>query len=365
MRYDLEEPERIEARRPPERPQERPPDSTPALLGLASAIGNRAFSDLVSAQDRKSVGGVASEDELEDSRSALIQRSNGGGAAPAPAGPAAAAAPAAAVAATFGNVRASSTPVGMPDRIPPRVDTPVAFTVSGWSPPLAPVTLSIENAGGANGEGTIDGAPTIDVTTGATVNVRGTVQTAPGNGGNLRLAASIGGSVIARSPGFSVSSVPQNYTDTFDSLLTGARRGFVVQDGWESDSGVFGDLDETEISEEVEVTTANGCFAGMGGSVSGYLPGNVLTKDTHSTPTAALTSPGVRIAQQTCKFKDKRSGAADIPMKDSGFRLTRTVFRFLMIGPLRITTEKVGAATTANGVPSAAGVCSVSQTQWV
>jgi peptidoglycan hydrolase-like protein with peptidoglycan-binding domain len=252
------------------------------------------------------------------------------------------------------HIRAPSTPgVMAEDRIPPRVDTDVQVNVAGLGPPLLPVTLSVAGSGGANGDVTIDGAPSLEIFGPVTVHLRGTTQTAPGNGGNLQLVATQGGVELGRSAGFSVSSVPQRYTDVFLSDLTGASRGFVVQDGWESDSGSFADLDGTEISEEVEVTQATGCFAGLGGNVSGYLPGDSLTQDTHSSATATLTSPGRRIAQQTSKFRDHRAGAADIPMRDAGYLIDRRVVR--VGGVLRFVITKSGKATTANGTPSGQG----------
>ena len=253
-------------------------------------------------------------------------------------------------------VNATSTPELMgADRIPPRVDTPATVGVSGLAPAAAAVTLSIDGASAANGTATIDGAATKNLRVGATVNLRGGTQTGVGNAGKLRLVASQGGVEIARSAPFSVSAVPQFYTDAFVNDLAGANRGVVVQDGWESDSGNVADLDQADISEQVEVTTATGCFAAGGGlgNVSGYLPANAFTQDSHSWGRAALTAAGHRVAQQTCMFRDKRTGVADIPMRDSGYVLDR---RNVPAGPgFRFFISKIGTATTANGVPSGAG----------
>ena len=129
--------------------------------------------------------------------------------------------------------------------------------------------------------------------------------------------ATQGATRLAESGAFSVSSIPQNYTDTFVSLVTGVSRGFVVQDGWSSDSGTFGDLDQTEISEQVAYGAGTGCFTGGVGSNSGYLPGNSLTSDTHSWSVADLTSAGKLTAKQACMFKDNRTGSTDIAMTRS------------------------------------------------
>jgi hypothetical protein len=71
----------------------------------------------------------------------------------------------------------------MPDRIPPRVDTPVDVTIAGLAVPMRDVTLSIAGAGGGNGTATINGAATADLGASATVNLRGVVQTTPGKAG--------------------------------------------------------------------------------------------------------------------------------------------------------------------------------------
>jgi hypothetical protein len=232
---------------------------------------------------------------------------------------------------------------------------------------MAPVTLSIEGASGTNGTVTIDGGATADVTSDTTVQLRGGTQTAVGSAGNLHLVADMGtgpGARLATSNAFSVSAIPQNYSDTFVSVLTGNRRGIVVQDGWESDSGTFADLDKTEQSERVEHKSSSGSLAGFASNNSGYLPGDVLTTDTHSVGTARLTGTGDAFTHQTTMFKDNRTGAVDIPMTNSGFHLTRTVFRtFPIIGKLQITTSKQGGAADARGIPSAAGSANVTKTQ--
>lgn len=263
-----------------------------------------------------------------------------------------------------GRIRAASTPETMlQDRIPPRVDTPVELTVTGFTTPMAPLTLSIAGASAANGTATINGGATHNVTASGAVLLQGGTQTSPGNGGNLNLVATQGTTEIARSAPFSVSAVPQFYTDTFSSELTGTDRGFVVQDGWESDSGAIGDLDQADISEQVEVTTSTGCFAGVPGGVSSYLPADTPTLDTHRTATALLTSPGRRITEQTSMFRDKRSGAVDIPMRNSGFELDRRCPS--AGGGFRLITTKKGKATTANGVPSGQGEGTITRNQAV
>ena len=129
---------------------------------------------------------------------------------------------------------------------------------------------------------TTNGAASASLVATANVTLKGTAQTSVGSGGNLKLTAKQGGAVLATSAGFSVSAIPRDYTDTFVSLVTGARRGFVVQDGWKSDSasGSITDLDGAEISEMVEYQLpGTGCFDAAGaGANSGYLAANSLTR---------------------------------------------------------------------------------------
>lgn len=350
----------------------------PAALHLASLIGNQAFASLVSPRtaDMKTVDGGVEDDGMSevDARVPSLQRqpdetvagdpstadpAAGDGGAPAGNG----GAPAAAVTVTLpAHVRGGASPAAMADRIPPRVTTVAHVDISGLKPGDPPVKLSVAGAGGGNGTVTIDGSATKSLSASADVNLMGVAQTDSGKGGALRLAAKRGGSELATSGGFSVSSIPQNYTDTFVRLVTGAKRGVVVQDGWESDSGVVADLNETEIAEQVEVTAATGCFAGLGKINSGYLPGDKFSKDTHSSAVAALTKPGNKVAAQTCMFKDKRAGSTDIPMTKSGYTIVRDVSA-KDAGGLSFHITKNGAATTANGVTSGAGSGSIDKTQ--
>jgi hypothetical protein len=253
----------------------------------------------------------------------------------------------------------------VPDRIPPRVDTPVTLTFSGTPDVSAPVEVRVEGGGGANGAATINGGTSHNfaVTGAQTINLRGTTQTAPGSAGNLRLVARQRGTELARSSGFSVSSIPQNVNFAFSSPITGTNRGFVALGTWQSDSGNITDLDQTDISERVQISTATGSLAGVTLTTSGYLGvGTTSLLDTHSVgPTSVLTSAGNLILEQTQMFKDLRAGAVDIPVTNSGFRIAHLVFPkpgtgFLGIGvSFQVLSMKFGAATTALGVRSGAG----------
>jgi hypothetical protein len=261
------------------------------------------------------------------------------------------------------NIRASNTPTGVVDRIPPRVDTPVKVTIT---PDLGTsgqkVTLAKLNANATNGDFTIGGGSTQDLTTTTTVNIRGTVQTAPtggtggGNSGNLKVVAQMGGQNTAQSNGFSVAAIPVSFSTAFAANInTGTAVGLQVTNSWTSDSGVLGDLDAVQRSEQIDVVTATGVFSGTGGQVSGFFPATVgsLT-DSHSTPNAVLTGNGTRIANQTFIFNDLRTGATNASCPNSGFIITRTA-TLNADGSVTFVTNKHGAATTANGHSSQAG----------
>lgn len=303
----------------------------------------------------------------ERSRGVTFQSDRDGGVAdsgPAPYGPAPAPAPAPAVPSSPPisipapvvtmptHIRGAASPTAMTDRIPPRVDTPAAVGITGLT---RGITLSIEGSGGNNGSATIDGAATANLVSGATVQLRGVDQTVPGNAGSLRLAAHQGTTLMARSAPFSVAAIPQNWTITFDSMRTGADRGIVVNDAWESDSGVVADLDEAEISEEVQNDPGTGIFARIRLSTSGFLPADVFSSDSHGSPTAGITGPGSIVLRQTSQFNDRRSGSTNIPMKNSGYSIRHVAFRLPVSGTLMFMSSKVGAAVTANGVASGAG----------
>jgi len=219
--------------------------------------------------------------------------------------------------------------------------------------------------GSGNGSATINGMATVDLGASATVQLRGVDQTDPGKAGNLKLVASHGGTRLAASAGFSVSSIPQNFSVTFNSQIsTATMRGLRVNNHWQSDSNDITDLDQAERSEQVEYGAATGIWAGVvGGDNSGYLPANNQPLvDSHGTPLARFTGPGSRIAEQVFTFNDKRTGATDIAATNAGFRLTRTAVTNAD-GKIEFTVDKRGAATTAKGFSSAAGSGSVTKTQ--
>jgi len=277
--------------------------------------------------------------------------------------------PAAAPAVDIGNVNADSTPAGMPDRLPPRVDTDVDVKVSGHLADMNNVQFSVEGGSAANGEATVNGAASATQNSDGTLRIKGTTQTSPGSAGNLTVVAKQDGNVLATSNTFSVSSIPQNFSSAFNELLnTGANWGVKVDNSWESDSGNTADLDEAERSESVESKSADGVFSAVALNAhnSGYRPGDVLPRsDSHTLGPVdtlrRLHGNGTIVSEQAFMFWDKRTGATDITATNSGFRITKEL-AYDAAGPTTtLTTTKEGADVDANGNRTGAGAGRVSE----
>ncbi|MBN9385059.1 MAG: DUF4157 domain-containing protein [Chitinophagaceae bacterium] len=274
-----------------------------------------------------------------------------------PATPATPAAPAAAVNVTIPKIRAASTPAAMTvDRIPPRVDTPVAVGIAGSASPAPAVTFSIDGAGGGNGTATINGANTATLTASGTLQLRGVDQTDPGKAGNLKLVARQGTTVLASSSGFTISAVPQNWsTSLVNSITDPDAIGMIAKNCWESDSKDVNDLDKVKRKEQVEVTTKTGPWAGATQGTSSWKDATMgCIFDQHQdSPRAGFRMLGSKIANQVFVFKCERTGVTDIPATNSGLLITRQVTSG---GPgvFKYDISKVGTAVTANGFSSAA-----------
>lgn len=254
------------------------------------------------------------------------------------------------------HVRSASTPAGMPDRIPPRVDTPATVGVTGWHAPWQVVRFSVEGAGGGNGSVTINGANSVDLVASATIQLRGVNQTAPGNAGNLRLVAHQGTVRVAQSSGFTVSSVPQNWSTSLVRSFTGpAAIGMVALNSWQSDSGNVADLDEVRRKEQVQVTTKTGPYAGAVQGVSSWRDATLGAIHDHhrDSPRASFRALGSKIAKQVFIFKCARTAVTDIPARNSGLVITRNITSG-GTGIFNYDISKVGTAVTANGFASAA-----------
>ncbi len=347
----------------------RPPtlisrQATHPLLHLQRSIGNRALQRMMDAEEPVNAAREEAQGAPELIVPGMVQSLDNEDNPPAtttppaqPAQPAQPPQPAVPLSVTVPtHIRAASTPSGVPDRIPPRVDTPAAIGISGWQSSHGPITLSIAGAGGGNGTLTINAANSVDLTASATVQLRGVNQTSPGNAGNLRLVAHQGGTQVAQSNSFSVSSVPQNWSTSYVSSFTGPGDiGMVARNAWESDSGNVADLDEVRRKEQVEVTTATGPYAGATQGVSSWRDATLgAIHDNHrDAPRSAFRAAGSKIAKQVFIFKCDRTGVTDIPATNSGLLISR-VITDAGGGVFNYDISKVGQGVTANGFTSAA-----------
>lgn len=268
---------------------------------------------------------------------------------------------------TIGNVlrgnpyiAASAPAAGMPDSVPPRKTYQVVVTVtpSLESCPGQHIDLSIINGSADNGTATVSPA---QITKTTTVTVTGVDQTKPGHAGQLKIRAKLDGSTVkADSAGFSVCAHPVNYRDTFAGDIDEPDIvGVVVQDGWDSDSGTFGDLNEAKDSEVVEYDApTNPPYAGVGAAKNSlYQAANELTQDTHSIarPLAGPAAEWER--RQVCIFKCHRCGAVDKDHPNSGFKIVHEVFK--VGAQWKHKVKKTGAKVTAKGYTSEAGTAAV------
>jgi hypothetical protein len=240
------------------------------------------------------------------------------------------------------NIRGWQSPYGTPDRIPPRTPTAVDVGIEGWSTPMAPITLTIEGAGGGNGTVTIDGGATAEVSTSTTVELRGQDQTEVGQAEGLRLAAYQGPTRLSASEPFSVAAWPIGARFLFVGIMSpeiiegiptwGAKYALEPI----SDSGALTDCNETQITENVLVHSESGIWVGAFHRQSDFLPTR-LQLDHHGigNRTAAEMIKGIETAgvaesstvyHQFYRFSCARSG---IPadrnggpkVPNSGFRI--------------------------------------------
>ncbi len=280
-------------------------------------------------------------------------------------------------------IRNTDTPAGVPDRIPPYVNTPITVTVNpnlGASGQV--VTLANLNTSGfPNGDFTIDGNKSEDLTASTTVNLQGTLQTTPtpppggGNAGKLNLAILLGGQNAGQSSGFSIAAIPISMTTSnpqkaVNVMLNGQGplTGMTVDFVFNSDSGPSiynnnnsnNDLTICEWVEQVQIVSSSGSLK------IGVEPGLMLqncigsTTDHHFTPSQLLgpgASPGASTTNQVYIFSSLRLGVTNIPVPNSGYQIIRNLDQ-ASDGTWHITVSKVGAMVTANGFTSAAGLTS-------
>jgi hypothetical protein len=283
----------------------------------------------------------------------------------APAGSGGPAAPAPGVTATIAGVTFGSSA----NRIPPTQTATAAVTVTGL-PAGGSVNIDVEGSGGGNGTATITAGAVL--TGSGSVTVRGDDQTARGNAGKLNLRATVGSTVVGRSPGFTVAAWPTNFAISRNADVDdGKEVGVAVNTGWISDgSGSRKELKETEYIERVDIarrdnppfTTPGPTSATYG--TSGFIAGNsAFIVDTHTRlrsiiDTHAL-STGVftQVYRQNFLFNDYRTGVTNMVVPNSGFTITHSVYVLGSPGKniSAHDTVKTGAAVSVEGRAATAG----------
>jgi hypothetical protein len=242
-------------------------------------------------------------------------------------------------------------------------------TVTGL-PAGGSVDIDVEGSGGGNGTAGVTAGAVL--TGSGSVTVRGDNQTAPGNAGKLSLRAKVGGTVVGRSPGFTVAAWPVNFvTSRLADIDTGSAVGVRVQNAWSSDGSALAELDEVERTERVDIrsrdnppfTSGTGTSATIG--TSGFIAGTASpTTDTHSYSKASISTGGLAagtytlVYQQNFLFNDRRTGVANQVVQNSGFTITHTVkiLDLPIIGrSVGHLTVKTGAAVTVEGRATTAG----------
>lgn len=258
-------------------------------------------------------------------------------------------------------VRNVDTPDAMPDRIPPRVDTPLKIKLS---PDLGDsgqvVTLVVPKSNGVFGTvnfGQAGGVATatIDLTASGTINIQGGTQTSVGRtpgifAGKLQLTARVHGEdTSAATPGFSVAAIPVNWSENSlgkaGLITTGLTRGINVRCHWQSDSGKLADLSEVKIRESLS-SVATGSFVGEPFEQSDYksaTPGRDI--DHHYQGVFLIGGEESQIDyDQLNFFRDNRTGVRDIVIENAGYHITQN--STVVNGVWFLRTTKIGAKAT-------------------
>jgi hypothetical protein len=266
---------------------------------------------------------------------------------------------------TIGNV----TFLGSNDRVAPTKTTTVPVTVSGLAPGGS-VVLDVEGSGGPNGSATITAGASL--TGSGSVSVRGGTQTTPGNAGNLSIRARIGGTLVGRSPGFTVAAWPTDFSISRNAdVFSATEVGLDVNISCTSDGGSLSQLNEAEHSEQVDLASRDnppwtivGAVTGGPGGTSGFMPATSTgLVDQHHKGRAAIDlstiGPGMYsvVYRQNFIFNDRRTGVTNRVVRNSGFTITHAI-GIMTIGLLTLRvhqTVKTGAAVTAIGRAATAG----------
>jgi hypothetical protein len=273
------------------------------------------------------------------------------------------------------HITAADTPAGMPDRIPPTVNvlTPVKVTVA---PNLGNKQLFLSVKGStvpANGNAQFNSQghwDSIKLPPGGspyTYDIFGVTQTAAtampggGNAGHLQVAVELHqGPVLKQSAGFSVAAIPQLWKTSYkDKYALGGNTGIILKDTFQSDSGQVADLDAVDVAEQVKSDQGTGVLVNVVLQVGGYVAAtSPLITDSLFAPNAAFQTPGGElVAHQVHVFRDRRTGASNIPVTSSGYKMEYEVFFDPAIDQLkwRLRIKKTGSNETVNTYTSRAG----------
>jgi hypothetical protein len=276
------------------------------------------------------------------------------------------------------HIRGVYTPVGMPDRIPPRTPSPFLISVT---PSLVGsggqyVEFAVDGQSADNGTVTINGSGSplqVNEKTTRSIDLSspdGSTQTNPGHAGQLRLTARVRGQDALLSDGFSVAAVPTNVSvslfsrDLRDSLLThyfpgtfgSPRQGIIVKNEWLSDSGNLSDLSLITVDESIDLRPGSGSLA-KGVHIPQPLNESGTagaTLDMHAVPLKPIRDyfartgriRGYRAAFQVLTFTDSRLGSTTFAMRHSGFLITQIITKSR--GKFILFTQKQGAGVVVN-----------------
>lgn len=204
------------------------------------------------------------------------------------------------------------------------------------------------NAAGGDGDSAVE---LTDANFGANskapIQIRGHVvgnrvyQTARENGGRLYLKlyskaeetanATVYSGFLADTAGFSVAAIPHTVTEKkLQDADDGTYVGFIVRYSVQSDSGELSDLDAIYMSEAVrrvksDINATPNSYLYLQASIAEVEKKNLAMLDFHARAKVLLNKPDVTVYEQLHLFIDLRTGAIDVPVSYSGFKITYEV----------------------------------------
>jgi outer membrane protein OmpA-like peptidoglycan-associated protein len=276
----------------------------------------------------------------------------------------------------FTQVRALNTPAHAYDRIPDKGTTDVAVIVTGWKPPMPPIRIHADGAGGVNGDLLINGANEFFITGSTIIQVEGIDQTSPSASFlPLSLQATLGPAPVGQSSPLAVADLMENvdialesvivtnpsFLDQLGSLLTGIRViqsntavGMVEQMSWDSD-GADGmeSLDQVRFFGLFQVRSASGTWRPLRGSIQGG-SGNAPLPFQFAEE-VPLAGPGRRQTDLLWVQEDERSHSRAV-ITNSGFEIDEVVEPDpLRSGCMRLVLRHTGSTVSVQGLRSGAG----------